>query len=54
MTGFSPEILRGDKSLNLYADTSLVVTIVNGLVNCGYYEISCYRHAQGDTSKPGP
>ena len=47
--GFSPEILRGGRSLNVYADTSLLQPsghYSNGLVNCGYHEISGYRHAQ--------
>ncbi len=47
-TGFSPEILRGAKSLDVYADTSSLQPsgdYSNGLVNCGYYEISGYRHA---------
>jgi hypothetical protein len=46
---FSPEILRGGKSLDVYTDTSLLQPsgdYSNGVVNCGYYEISGYRHAQ--------
>ena len=46
--GFSPEILRGGKSLDVYADTSLLQPsgdYSSGLVNCGYYKISgCRKH----------
>jgi hypothetical protein len=51
-SGFSPVILRGGKSLDVYADTSLLQPsgdYSSGLVNCGYYEISGYRHAQSMT-----
>jgi hypothetical protein len=54
LPGFSPEILRGGKSLDVYADTSLLQPsgdYSNGLVNCGYYEISGYRHAQSMTMR---
>jgi hypothetical protein len=43
-----PEILRGGKSLGVYADTSPLQPsgdYSNGLANCGYYEISGYWHA---------
>ena len=38
MSGFSPEILRGGKSLDVYADASIVQpsgVYSIGLVNCG-------------------
>ena len=37
--------LYGIKSLDVYTDTS------NRLENCGYYEISGYRHAQSMTTR---
>ena len=47
-----PEILRGGKSGDVYAYASLLQPsgdCSSVLVNCDYYEISGYRHAQSMT-----
>ena len=50
ITGFSPEILRGGKSLDVYAGTNLLQPsgdYSNGLVNCAYYKINPNPNDEG-------